>query len=203
MSNPITVDSEWGFYRDRDAYYSNKTVEWATPTAVFARLDSIFHFDLDVCATPENAKCAKFYTKADDGLAQNWTGTVWCNPPYGRGIGEWVRKAVEASEAGATVVMLLPARTNTVWWHAYATRGDVTFLCRGLRFNDGDVRAPFGSAIVVFSCDTSGKKRHIRQCTECEGIFATSRAHASTCGPACRTARWRAAATDIAGKVAA
>ena len=80
----------------REALYSSATEEWATPQSLFDALDDEFHFTLDPCATAENAKCVKYYTKAQDGLAQDWTGeTVFCNPPYGRKIEPWIRKAYE------------------------------------------------------------------------------------------------------------
>lgn len=100
-----------------DAMFSSKTDLWETPQGFFDQLNAEFHFDLDVCALPENAKCKRYYTPELDGLSQPWDGTCWCNPPYGRGIGAWVYKARSASDAGHTVVMLLPARTDTRWFH--------------------------------------------------------------------------------------
>ena len=111
--------------------FSSQTDEWETPQILFQALDREFGFDLDVCATQENAKCRLYYTKDQDGLRMPWSGTVWCNPPYGRKIGNWVKKALFASAAGSTVVMLLPARTDTKWFHYYIyrkkTRGDTIF----------------------------------------------------------------------------
>lgn len=105
---------------NRDAMFSSKTDLWETPQEVFDRLDARFHFEVDVCATAENAKCKRYYTKEVDGLAQKWEGVCWCNPPYGREIGKWVKKAYEAALTGeAQVVMLLPARTDTAWFHDY------------------------------------------------------------------------------------
>ena len=85
---------------DNNVMFSSKTDMWATPQRFFDELDREFHFELDVCATPENAKCRRFYTKEQDGLAQPWTGQVWCNPPYGREIGKWVKKAFETAAGG-------------------------------------------------------------------------------------------------------
>lgn len=103
----------------------------------------------DVCATPENAKCAEYYTKEQDGLAQEWSGRVWCNPPYGRQVGKWVRKAAEC--AADVVVMLLPARTDTAWFHDYCLRGGQVYFIRGrIKFGDSTNNAPFPSMIVVF-----------------------------------------------------
>src|ERR1041385_5497086 len=99
-------------------HFSSATPEWATPQDFFDELDKEFHFEIDVCATKENAKCKKFYTKEDDGLSYGWSGRVWCNPPYGREIGKWVAHAFLHSHKGTTV-MLLPARTDTRWFHDY------------------------------------------------------------------------------------
>jgi phage N-6-adenine-methyltransferase len=103
--------------------------DWETPPEVFGPLDREFGFTLDVAASAANAKCAAFLTTDDDGLVADWGANVcWCNPPYGAIIGRWVRKAWLASKYGATVVMLVPARTDTAWWHDYAIKGDVRFL---------------------------------------------------------------------------
>lgn len=83
-----------------DGMYSSKTCEWETPLGFFRRLDRLFHFELDVCATPENAKCERFFTKEQDGLNQEWAGVCWMNPPYGREIGKWVKKAYETALRG-------------------------------------------------------------------------------------------------------
>ena len=134
-----------------DVMFSSKTDLWATPQELFDELDKEFHFELDVCATPENAKCRKFYTKEQDGLAQPWQGRVWCNPPYGREIGQWVRRAFFAAVAGATVVMLLPARTDTRWFHEYIYgKAEVRFIRGRLKFGDARNSAPFPSMVVIF-----------------------------------------------------
>jgi phage N-6-adenine-methyltransferase len=119
---------------------------------LFARLDAEFHFDLDPCATAENAKCAHFYTRAEDGLAQTWSGRVYLNPPYGRSIGLWVRKAWESAQTTAElVVCLVPARTGTAWWHDYIRQADEVRYLRGrLKFGGCQNSAPFDSAVVVF-----------------------------------------------------
>lgn len=139
-------------------HFSSATDEWSTPQNLFDQLNAIYQFTLDVCATPENAKCNRFYTEADNGLLQPWRGRVWCNPPYGREIGKWVQCAVTATEQwgpiGRTadvVVMLLPARTDTRWWHEYVIPyGQITFLRGRLKFGGAKTSAPFPSAIVVF-----------------------------------------------------
>lgn len=130
---------------------SSATDLWSTPQWLFDRLNDIYHFDLDVCATPENAKCERYFTIEDDGLSQQWTGVCWCNPPYGRSIGKWVQKAVDSN---ATVVMLLPARTDTKWFHDLCLPfGKIEFLRGRLKFGDGMKDAPFPSMIVVFDAD--------------------------------------------------
>ena len=134
------------------AMYTSTHCEWATPQNLFDRLNAIYRFEVDVCASVENHKCARYFSMADDGLSQEWTGHCWMNPPYGREIGRWMKKAYEASQHGALVVCLVPARTDTRWWHDYAMRGEIEFLRGRLRFNDGG-RAPFPSAIVVFGGD--------------------------------------------------
>ncbi len=127
------------------------TPEWETPPELFARLNGIYGFTLDVCSTDENAKCARHFTQADDGLAQTWAPEVcWMNPPYGRVIGQWMKKAYEESQNGATVVCLVPARTDAGWWHDYAMKGDIEFIRGRLRFSGASINAPFPSAIVVF-----------------------------------------------------
>ena len=131
---------------------SSRSDEWPTDPAVFAALAAEHGpLDLDVCATGENAKCDRFFTREDDGLAQAWTGRVWMNPPYGRMIGEWMRKAWESSQTTAElVVCLVPARTDTRWWHEYAVVGEITFLRGRLRFGNATASAPFPSAVIVF-----------------------------------------------------
>lgn len=134
-------------------HHAPETVEWETPQAFFDALDAEFHFALDVCATAENAKCERYFTVADDGLAQSWEGNVcWCNPPYGREIGKWLRKAwtETGAEIPTTVVMLIPARTDTAWWHDYAAKGEVRFVRGRIKFSGHKHNAPFPCAVVVF-----------------------------------------------------
>lgn len=131
--------------------FSSKTDEWETPQDLFDRLNDKYHFTLDVCATPENAKCPQYFTKQQDGLKQEWIGICWMNPPYGRQIGEWVKKAYESSRGGGVIVVcLLPARTDTRWFHNYCTKGEITFLRGRLKFGQQKNSAPFPSMIVVF-----------------------------------------------------
>ena len=136
----------------RDVMGSSRTDEWPTDPKVYAEFAAeLGPFDLDPCATSENAKCRHYFTRDDDGLAQDWTGRVWLNPPYGRTIGDWMAKAWESSQTTAElVVCLVPARTDTRWWHDYATLGEVRFLRGRLRFGSCTNPAPFPSAVVVF-----------------------------------------------------
>lgn len=138
---------------------SSLTPEWATPWPLFRSLEAEFGpFDLDVCATPDNAKVARFFTQADDGLKQKWEGRCWMNPPYGREIGKWVAKARYEARHGATVVCLVPARTDTAWWHDNVPDAKVVRFLRGrVKFNDAGP-APFPSAVVVFGPEAGGKE---------------------------------------------
>ena len=135
---------------EHNVHFSSQTPEWGTPADLFAELNDIFHFDLDACATAENAKCERYFTMEDDALTQEWKGTVWMNPPYGRGIIKFMRKAYESSLSGATVVCLVPSRTDTKWWHGYARRGQIAYIRGRLKFGDATNAAPFPSAIVIF-----------------------------------------------------
>lgn len=132
--------------------YSSKTEEWETPLDLFDHLNRHFKFTLDPCATKENAKCLKFFTKEINGLLESWENeTVFMNPPYGRVIYHWVEKAYEESRLrNATVVCLLPVRTDTKWWQNFCTKGKVKFLLGRLKFSGSKNSAPFPSAIVVF-----------------------------------------------------
>lgn len=134
----------------KNVHFSSESVEWETPQSFFDAYNKRYAFTLDVCATKENAKCPVFFDLAADGLKQTWAGTCWMNPPYGRGIGAWVKKAYEASLAGATVVCLVPARTDTKWWHDYCVKGHVEFIKGRLKFNGHKNSAPFPSAVVTF-----------------------------------------------------
>lgn len=131
------------------ALFSSNTDEWATPQAIFDDLDKEFHFTLDVCANEQNHKCAKYFTKDDDGLAQNWGGhIIWCNPPYGRDIANWVKKC---SEHTGVAIMLLPARTDTRWFHDYIyQKAEIRFIKGRLKFGGAKNPAPFPSMVVVF-----------------------------------------------------
>jgi phage N-6-adenine-methyltransferase len=131
-------------------HYSSKSNEWSTPQDFFDKLNLEFQFTLDPCATKENYKCSKYYTIKDDGLAQSWDNeAVFCNPPYGRQIKHWVKKASEAQ--GGVVVMLIPARTDTSYFHDYIYgKAEIRFIRGRLKFGDGKSPAPFPSMVVVF-----------------------------------------------------
>lgn len=134
-------------------HFSSKTNEWSTPQSFFDELDKEFNFTLDPCATHDNAKCKKYYTIEDDGLLQDWSkDIVFMNPPYGREIKHWVQKAYEESLKGATVVCLIPARTDTSYWHEYifGKADDIRFIKGRLKFGDGKNSAPFPSAVIVY-----------------------------------------------------
>lgn len=145
---------------------SSKSDEWETPQDLFDKLNSEFHFTFDPCSQEYNYKCEKHYTKKEDGLKQDWTGEiVFCNPPYGKTIGLWVEKCWrEHKENGTTVVMLIPSRTDTKWFHKYILNeaSEIRFLQGRLKFinrtfpswrEDGDFKvspAPFPSMVVVY-----------------------------------------------------
>ena len=127
-----------------------KTDNWATPQTLFDALDREFRFTLDVCADPDNAKCDRFFTKEDDCLIQDWGEAVcWMNPPYGHAIKQFLQKAHEATKRGATVVCLVPAKTDTKWWHDVAMKHEIRLIRGRLKFGNAKHPAPFGSAIIV------------------------------------------------------
>ncbi len=150
------------------ALFSSETGEWETPSTFFDELDEEWNFNLDPCATKENAKCDLFYTAKDDGLKLPWyafrarqttnrewaPGRVFCNPPYGREIGRWIEKAVTEVQNGnaEVVVMLLPARTDTAWWHLWVepNAAEINFIRGRLKFGGAKNSAPFPSVVVVF-----------------------------------------------------
>ncbi len=134
-----------------DVHFSSATDNWETPLWLFESLDRELGFTLDPCADHRNAKCKRYFSIDENGLAQSLAiETVFMNPPYGRNIGRWVRKAFESTKDGARVVCLIPARTDTKWWHDYVMRGEVRLYRGRLRFGDAKSAAPFPSAAVVF-----------------------------------------------------
>lgn len=135
-------------------HFSSNSDDWATPQDFFDTLNKEFHFTLDPCADDLNHKCEKYYTKEDDGLKQDWSGEiVFCNPPYGRDMTKWVRKCFNEVYAGdcKCAVMLVPARTDTRWFHDYIyQRAELRFIKGRLKFGESKNSAPFPSMVVVF-----------------------------------------------------
>lgn len=135
------------------ALFSSGSTEWETPDALFKKYDNLYHFTIDVCATAENTKCKKYFSPADNGLAQDWAGVCWMNPPYGRGVEPWIKKAYESVQSGAVVVALLPVRTDTKWFHRYIYgKAEIYFLEGRVKFAQGEKSGPatFPSMIVVW-----------------------------------------------------
>lgn len=139
---------------NNEIMFSSKTDEWSTPQDLFDKLNEEFHFDLDVCANESNHKCALYYDRKQDGLKMPWKNhVVWCNPPYGREIGKWVKTACcEHFNHGTTIVMLLPARTDTKWFHDYILgRATIRFLRGRLKFGECKNSAPFPSMLAIYN----------------------------------------------------
>ena len=134
-----------------ETLYSSRSEEWATPQDFFDKLNNEFHFTLDVCATKENTKCKKFITKEQNSFLYDWDGVCWCNPPYGKEISDWMEKSYKESLKGITVVCLVPARTDTRWFHNWVYgKGEIRFVKGRLKFGGSKNSAPFPSMIVVY-----------------------------------------------------
>lgn len=138
-----------------EGVYSSRSDEWGTPLDFYAMLDREFRFTLDACATAIHAKCERFYSASDNGLVQDWRGErVFVNPPYSKAE-FWMEKCYREAEKGTLVVVLIPARTDTGWWHRWAMKASEVRFVRGrLRFDAGvrvgRINAPFPSAVIVF-----------------------------------------------------
>ncbi len=140
------------------ALISSKKMDYCTPQDFFEYLNKEFSFVLDAAATKKSAKCQMYYTPETDGLESPWNiadGAVFCNPPYGREIGKWVRKAYEEAQRGTTVVLLIPARTDTTYFHEYIYgKAEIRFVRGRLHFTDEDgnvyAPAPFPSMVVIY-----------------------------------------------------
>lgn len=138
---------------DLSVMYSSKTDQWSTPQDFYQSLDDEFHFDLDPCADATNYKCDTYFTKEEDGLLQDWGGhRVFCNPPYGKAISAWVEKCYEEGQKDNTlVVMLIPARTDTRYFHDFIYHhAEIRFVKGRLKFGDSKQSAPFPSMVVIF-----------------------------------------------------
>lgn len=135
------------------ALFSSKKQNWTTPQWLFDQLNEEFDFTLDAAASDDNAKCQKYFTERENGLLRSWEGeTVFCNPPYGRELAEWVKKAYEEGQKpGTTVVLLIPSRTETRFFHDYILgKAEIRFLKGRLKFGDAKNSAPFPSLIAVY-----------------------------------------------------
>ena len=146
-----------------EAMFSSQRTDWETPKELFDELDREFHFTLDPASTDENAVCKKHFTPREDGLTQSWHGeTVFCNPPYGRDLPVWIEKAATEARKGATVVMLIPARTDTKAFHDFIYgKAEIRFLKGRLKVGLGGVSsdaAPFPSMVVVFRPEVDNER---------------------------------------------
>ncbi len=137
-----------------EVMFSSKSNDWSTPQDFFDELNAEFGFTLDPCADEFNHKCNKYFTEGDDGLLQDWGGEiVFCNPPYGKAIKDWVRKAyIEGCKPNTTVVLLIPARTDTAYFHDYIYHEakEIRFIRGRLKFGNSKNAAPFPSMVVVY-----------------------------------------------------
>ena len=135
--------------------FSSKTDMWSTPQDFFDKLNNEFQFTLDPCASNENAKCRKFYTEKENGLIQDWSNeVVFCNPPYGRNIKNWVKKCYDEALKGTRIILLIPARTDTSYFHDYIYnkyRVSIRFIRGRLKFGDSKNSAPFPSMLVIYN----------------------------------------------------
>ena len=135
--------------------FGSKKQQWTTPEKLWRPLNDEFHFITDLAADKDNSKCPSFFDAETDGLRQEWKGVCWLNPPYGdqkSKLSHWIKKAyLSAAVGGATVVMLIPARTNTKWWRDFCMKAaEVRFICGRPKFGDADHGLPLPLAVVVF-----------------------------------------------------
>ena len=134
-----------------DKQFESAKTEWETPAELYDPLNAEFQFTLDVAADASNSKCSEFIGVNADGLLTPWRGVVWCNPPYGRGLGAWAKKAARETFQGITSVLLIPARTNTAWFHKYClSYGEVRFIKGRPKFNGAAEGLPWPLCLVVF-----------------------------------------------------
>ncbi len=134
-----------------DKLFESEKTEWETPQGLFDQYAKEFGFTLDVAASSENTKCKDFFSKEDNGLVQDWSGVCWCNPPYGKGMTDWLLKAKDEVFRGVTTVCLIPARTNTNWFHDICfAHGEVRFLRGRPKFVGHKHGLPWPLCVVIF-----------------------------------------------------
>ncbi len=130
--------------------------DWDTPQVLFDKLNEEFKFEYDLAASNKNTKCDKFFSKEDDGLKQKWNGVCWLNPPYGDKTSkmvDWIKKAYNDTQfnPNLTVVMLIPARTNTKWFHNFCMKAaELKLICGRPKFGDSKHGLPQPLILVVF-----------------------------------------------------
>jgi site-specific DNA-methyltransferase (adenine-specific) len=141
-----------------DLMLSSKDQTWETPIDFLNKINEEFNFNLDVCASEFNCKCDNYFDEIIDGLKQEWNGVCWCNPPYGREISKWVEKAYKESLKGNVIVMLIPSRTDTTYWHKFIFpyASEIRFIKGRLKFGNSKNSAPFPSALIVFGGEFKG-----------------------------------------------
>jgi phage N-6-adenine-methyltransferase len=144
-----------------DQLFASKKHDWQTPQHVFKYFDSLYKYQLDAAATADNAKCEQYITPEEDALSIEWdvaypeVKSVWLNPPYGRGLGDWMKKCHDEARKGKIVTALIMARTDTRWWHDWCMKASLVYLIKGrIRFVGSDGvpgnSAPAPSALVVW-----------------------------------------------------
>lgn len=163
-------------------HFSSESDEWESPKNVFHFYNKLFNFSLDAAATIENSLCSNYFTKENNSLEQDWNkyGNIWCNPPYGKLIGKFIEKGYEESKKGCSIVFLIPARTDTKYWHNFCSKGEVFFIKGRLSFKNKtnllkNISAPFPSAIVIFRNripSTNYIDKKIYECGEITAYFS-------------------------------
>lgn len=144
--------------------FSSKDQTWETPKELFDKLNEVFKFDLDVCAEAETTKCEKFFTPEIDGLSQEWDGTCWMNPPYGREQIKWIKKAYkEFASNSVTTVCLVPARPDTKVWQEviFPNAKAICFMKGRIKFSGSKDSAPFPSALIVFADEVTESQESV------------------------------------------
>lgn len=128
--------------------FKSTNQSWETPDDLFAKVDNMFHFTRDVCASASNAKCPVYWTENDSCLDKPWDGVNWMNPPY-KDMKRFVKKAYDERD-NATTVCLIPARTNNRWWHDWCMKGEILFICGRPAFKGCTYGLPQPLALVIF-----------------------------------------------------